>query len=106
MFLERQAGNGVDVTTDRARTAGKRSTELQGKLAMKGHRLTPMAIVRGICNANQNPRAWTPRALSGMERRMAKLSVREDSTIAFVREISKGAPGKRSDKGTRDPTHS
>lgn len=41
MFLERQAGNDVGVTADRAHVAEKRITEFQGKLVVKGHKADP-----------------------------------------------------------------
>ncbi|CAM9212001.1 unnamed protein product, partial [Laminaria digitata] len=88
--LERQAENDADVTAERIRVAGHRITELQGLLAARGQEAdsngdTARKMQREL-DATRRDAEGMLQVMSGMERQIAELSSREESTTSTARE--------------------
>lgn len=92
------------------RAAGRRSTELEGMLAVKGQEIDSncdrASKLQHELESSRVDAEGMLQVMLGMERQIAELSVREASTIATVKEgkQSQGrATGRRSGVGAREP---
>lgn len=91
--MERQAENDADVTTERVRAAGRRITELQGLLAARsqeadGNGDRARKLQREL-DATRRDAEGMLTVMSGMERQIAELSGREESTSSLAKESKK-----------------
>ncbi|CAM9533036.1 unnamed protein product, partial [Sphacelaria rigidula] len=94
--LERQVESDADVTAERVHAAGKRITELQGKsrlLAARsqeadGNGDRARKLQRELESTRRDAEGMLT-VMSGMERQIAELSAREDSTASLAKESKK-----------------
>ncbi|CAM9903980.1 unnamed protein product [Pylaiella littoralis] len=88
--MERQTENDADVTAERVRAAGQRITELQGLLAARGQEADvngdrARKLQRDLESTRRDAEGML-QVMSGMERQIADLTSREESTASIAKE--------------------